>query len=95
MILVYYRFYISLTHQMDFPLICIRRAIYTQRHTKIERLVRQCITPSPQKIYKITKRLPTVDKVEQYFPGFTSFLNSTTKQQQIPRSAYNRKHEAY
>jgi hypothetical protein len=79
---------------MDFPLICIRRAIYTQRHTKIERLVRQCITPSPQKIYKITKRLPTVDKVEQYFPGFTS-LNSTTKQQQIPRSAYNRKHEAY
>ena len=49
---------------------------------KIERLVRQCI-PIPQKIYNITKRLRTVDEVEQYFPGFISFIDST--EQQIPR----------
>jgi hypothetical protein len=51
-------------------------------------LVRQCI-PIPQKIYNITKRLPTVDEVEQYFPaGFISFIDST--EQQIPRPVDNK-----
>ena len=44
---------------------------------KIERLVIQCIQ-IPQKIYRITKRLKTpVEEVEEYFPGFISFINST------------------
>jgi hypothetical protein len=38
-------------------------------------LIRQCI-PIPQKIYRITKRLLTPDEVEQYFPGFLSFIDS-------------------
>jgi len=29
--------------------------------------------------------LRTVDEVEQYFPRFISFIDSTTEQQQIPR----------
>ncbi|MER5176550.1 MAG: hypothetical protein ABJB76_07045 [Candidatus Nitrosocosmicus sp.] len=42
-------------------------------------MVRQCV-PIPQKIYKITKRLKTPEEVEQYFPGFPSFIDSTEQQ---------------
>ena len=45
-------------------------------------MVRQCL-PIPQKIYNITKRLKTPEEVEQYFPGFLSFIDST--EQPIPR----------
>ena len=49
---------------------------------KIEkRLVIQCIQ-IPQKIYRITKRLKTPEKVEGYFPVFISFIDSTEQQQQ-------------
>jgi hypothetical protein len=46
-------------------------------------MVRQCV-PIPQKIYNITKRLQTQEEVEQYFPGFLAFMDST-EQQHIPR----------
>jgi hypothetical protein len=59
---------------------------------KIESFIRKCI-PIPQKIYKITKRLQTPQEVEQYFPGFLSFIDST--EQQIPRPADKRKRKAY
>jgi hypothetical protein len=84
MLLVYYRLYINYTlagflFDLDQSNIC--RDIQ-----KIERLVRRCI-PLPQKIYDITKRLRTVDEVEQYFPGFLSFTDCT--EQQIPRPSDN------
>ena len=80
MLLVYYRLYITYTlagflFDLDQSNIC--RDIQ-----KIESLVRQCV-PIPQKIYKITKRLKTPEEVEQYFPGFLAFIDST--EQQIPR----------
>ena len=80
MLLVYYRLYITYTlagflFDLDQSNIC--RDIQ-----KIERLVRECL-PIPQKIYNITKRLQTPDEVEQYFPGFLAFIDST--EQQIPR----------
>ena len=54
-----------------------------QRHTKkIESLIRKCI-PIPQKVYNITKRLRTPEEVEEYFPEFLAFIDST--EQQIPR----------
>jgi hypothetical protein len=49
---------------------------------KIEGLIRQCL-PIPHKLYKITKRLKTKEEVEQYFPGFLSFIDTT--EQPIPR----------
>ncbi len=55
---------------------------------KIENLVREYL-PIPQKIYKITKRLKTIEEVEKYFPGFIAFINST--EQQIPRPVDNKK----
>ncbi len=45
-------------------------------------MIRQCV-PIPQKIYNITKRLQTLEEVEQYFPGLMAFTDST--EQQIPR----------
>src|SRR3954471_24000413 len=79
MLLVYYRLYITYTlagflFDLDQSNIC--RDIQ-----KIEILIRQCL-PIPQKIYGITKRLKTPEEVEQYFPGFLSFIDCT--EQQIP-----------
>ena len=90
MLLVYYRLYITYTlagflFDLDQSNIC--RDIQ-----KIERLIRQCL-PIPQKIYNITKRLKTPEEVEQYFPGFLAFIDST--EQQIPRPVDKRKRKAY
>ena len=65
MLLVYYRLYI--TYTLAGFLFDIDQSNICRDIQKIERLVRQCI-PIPQKIYNITKRLQTVDEVEQYFP---------------------------
>jgi DDE superfamily endonuclease len=91
MLLVYYRLYITYTlagflFDLDQSNIC--RDIQ-----KIEKLIRRCL-PIPQKIYNITKnRLRTPEEVEQYFPGFLSFIDST--EQQIPRPVNKRKRKAY
>src|SRR3954466_8419116 len=90
MLLVYYRLYITYT-LADF-LFDIDQSNICRDIQKIERLVRQCM-PIPQKIYNITKRLQTVDEVEQYFPGFLAFIDTT--EQQIPRPKNNRKRKAY
>ena len=90
MLLIYYRLYITYTlagflFDLDQSNIC--RDIQ-----KIEKLVRQCL-PIPQKIYDITKRLKTLEEIEQYFPGFLAFIDST--EQEIPRPVNKRKRKAY
>ena len=90
MILIYYRLYITYTlagflFDLDQSNIC--RDIQ-----KIESLVRQCL-PIPKKIYRITKRLRTLDEVEKYFPGFIAFIDST--EQQIPRPIDNKRKKEY
>src|SRR4051794_8892495 len=80
MLLVYYRLYITYTlagflFDLDQSNIC--RDIQ-----KIEKLIRECV-PIPQKMYPITKRLKTPEKVEKYFPGFLAFIDCT--EQPIPR----------
>jgi Helix-turn-helix of DDE superfamily endonuclease/DDE superfamily endonuclease len=90
MLLVYYRLYITYTlagflFDLDQSSIC--RDIQ-----KIEKLIRECV-PIPQKIYPITKRLKTLEEVEQYFPGFLAFIDST--EQQIPRPADKRRRTVY
>jgi hypothetical protein len=86
MLLVYYRLYI--TYTLAGFLFDIDQSNICRDIQKIERLVRQCI-PIPQKIYNITKRLQTVDEVEQYFPGFLSFIDTT--EQPIPRPTDNKR----
>src|SRR3954469_12248206 len=90
MLLVYYRLYITYTlagflFDLDQSNIC--RDIQ-----KIESLVRECL-PMPQKIYNTTKRLKTQQEIEQYFPGFLAFIDST--EQQIPRHVNKRNRKAY
>ncbi len=47
----------------------------------------------PQKLYKITKRLQTLEEVEQYFPGFLAFVDWT--EQQIPRPINKNKRKIF
>jgi hypothetical protein len=88
MLLVYYRLYITYTlagflFNLDQSNIC--RDI-----KKIKPLIRACL-PIPQKICRITKRLKTSEEVEQYFPGFLSFIDTTEQQIPRPMDTNNRK----
>ena len=47
----------------------------------------------PQKTYNITKRLKTLEEVEEYFPGFMAFTDCT--EQQIPRPEDKRRRKVY
>jgi hypothetical protein len=91
MLLVYYRLYITYTlagflFDLDQSNIC-------RNIQKIESLIKECL-PLPQKIYnKTKKRLRTPDEVEQYFPGFLAFIDST--EQQIPRPVDKKRRKAY
>ena len=80
MLLVYYRLYI--TYTLTGFLFDLDQSNVCRDIQKIESLIRKCV-PIPQKTYNITKRLKTPEEVEEYFPGFLSFIDST--EQQIPR----------
>ncbi|MDN5867584.1 MAG: transposase [Candidatus Nitrosocosmicus sp.] len=80
MVLVYYRLYITYT-LMEF-LFGLDQSNVCRDIQKIEGLIRSCL-PIPQKLYNVTKRLKTREEVEQYFPGFMTFIDCT--EQPIPR----------
>src|SRR4051794_586880 len=88
MLLVYYRLYITYT-LAGFLFNLDQSDNICRDIQKIESLIRQCIQ-IPQKIYRITKSLKTPEEVEEYFPGFISFIDST-EQQQIPRPIDNKR----
>ena len=91
MLLVYYRLYITYTlsgflFDLDQSNICRDISI-------IESLIKLCV-PLPKKLYKRTRRLKTIDEVEEYFPGFKAFIDSS--EQEIPRPTKNkRKRKSY
>ena len=48
----------------------------------------------PKKLYKHTRRLRTIDEVEEeYFPGFKAFIDSS--EQEIPRPKNKRRRKSY
>jgi DDE superfamily endonuclease len=49
--------------------------------------------PLPRKLYKRTRRARTIDEVEEYFPGFKAFIDSS--EQEIPRPENKRKRKSY
>ena len=55
-------------------------------------MLKECI-PLPKKIYKHYKRLRTIEEIEQLFPGFKAFIDST--EQEIPRPKNKRKRKSY
>jgi hypothetical protein len=90
MLLVYYRLYITYTlsgflFDLDQSNICRDISI-------IEPLIKLCI-PLPRKLYKRTRRARTIDEVEEYFPGFKAFIDTT--EQEIPRPENKRKRKSY
>ena len=90
MLLVYYRLYI--TYTLSGFLFDLDQSTVCRDIQKIEKLIRECV-PIPQKIYGITKRLKTTEEVEQYFPGFLAFIDST--EQQIPRPVNKKRRKVY
>src|SRR5215475_6417725 len=90
MLLVYYRLYI--TYTLSGFLFDLDQSNVCRDLTIIESLVKECI-PLPKTIYRRTKRLRTTEEVEQYFPGFKAFIDST--EQEIPRPKNNRKRKNY
>ncbi len=90
-LLVYYRLYI--TYTLTGFLFDLDQSNICRDIQKIESLIRQCV-PIPQKTYRITKRLKTLEAVEKYFPGFLAFTDCT-KQQQIPRPVDNKRRKLY
>ena len=90
MLLVYYRLYI--TYTLTGFLFNLDQSNICRDIQKIESLVRQCL-PMPQKMYPITKWLKTPEEVEQYFPGFLSFIDST--EQPIPRPVDKKRKKEY
>jgi hypothetical protein len=60
----------------------------------LEPLIKRCIPLPIKKLYKhARRRLRTIDEVEQYFPGFKAFIDST--EQEIPKPMNKRKRKSY
>ena len=91
MLLIYYRLYITFTlsgflFDLDQSNVCRDLSI-------LEPLVKECI-PLPKKLYKHTRRRArTIDEVEENFPGFKAFIDTT--EQEIPRPKNKRKRKSY
>ena len=90
MLLVYYKLYITYTlsgflFNLDQSNVCIDISI-------LEPLIERCI-PLPKKLYRRTRRLRTIGEVEEYFPGFKAFVDST--EQEIPRPKNKKKRKNY
>jgi hypothetical protein len=76
--LVYYRLY--MTHTLPGFLFDLDQSNVCRDLAILEPLVKECV-PLSEKIYKHTRtrRLRTIDEVEQYFPGFKVFIDSTER----------------
>src|SRR5690349_25124957 len=91
MLLVYYRLYITFT--LSGFLFDLDQSNVCRDISFIEPLIKLCI-PLPKKLYKRTRRRArTIDEVEENFPGFKAFIDTT--EQEIPRPKNKRKRKSY
>jgi hypothetical protein len=90
MVLVYYRLYI--TYTLMESLFGLDQSNVYRDIEKIESLIRECL-PIPEKLYNVTKRLKSIQEVEEHFPGFMAFTDCT--EQQIPRPKNKLKRRLY
>ena len=90
MLLVYYRLYI--TYTLSEFLFDLNQSNVCRDISMLEPLIKLCI-PLPKKLYKRTRRLRTIDEVEDYFPGFKAFIDCS--EQEIPRPKNKRKRKSY
>ena len=91
MLLIYYRLYI--TYTLSGFLFDLDQSNVCRDIAMLEPLIKLCV-PLPKKLYKRTRRARTIDEVEEYFPGFKAFIDSS--EQEIPRPTKNkRKRKSY
>ena len=90
MLLVYYRLYITFT--LSGFLFDLDQSNVYRDISMLEPLIKLCV-PLPKKLYKRVRKLRTIDEVEEYFPGFKAFIDST--EQEIPRPKNKRKRKSY
>lgn len=90
MLLVYYRLYI--TYTLSGFLFDLDQSNICRDISMLEPLIKLCI-PLPKKLYKRIRRLRTIDEVEDYFPGFKAFIDSS--EQEILRPKNKRKRKSY
>ncbi len=92
MLLVYYKLYI--THTLSGFLFDLDQSNVHRDIQYMEPIVSSCI-PLPQKLYNITRRLRTVEEVEEYFPGFKAFIDSTEQEIQRPKDKRRKRKNYY
>ncbi len=80
MLLVYYRLYVTST-LVGFLFDVDHSTVLRDIHI-LEPFVAECL-PLPKKMHKLTRRLRTIEEIEEFFPGFKAFIDST--EQEIPR----------
>ncbi|MBV9178214.1 MAG: transposase [Nitrososphaeraceae archaeon] len=90
MLLVYYRLYI--TYTLSGFLFDLDQSNVCRDISMFESLIKLCV-PLPKKLYKGTRRARTIDEVEEYFPGFKAFIDSS--EQEIPRPENKRRRKSY
>lgn len=90
MLLVYYRLYITST-LVGFLFDVDHSTVLRDIHI-LEPLVKECV-PMPKKVYERTRRLRTIEEVEEYFPGFKAFIDAT--EQEVPRPKEKRKRKTH
>jgi DDE superfamily endonuclease len=90
MLLVYYRLYI--TYTLSGFLFDLDQSNVYRDISMLEPLIKLCV-PLPKKLYKRTRRARTIDEVEEYFPGFKAFVDST--EQEIPRPKNKKRRKSY
>ena len=88
MLLVYYRTYVTST--LAGFLFDLDQSNVLKDVRMLEPLVRECI-PIPKKVYRLTRRLRTIEEVEEFFPGFKAFIDSTEQEIPRPKNAKKRK----
>lgn len=90
MLLVYYRLYVTFT--LTGFLFDLDQSNVYRDIRYLEPLVRRCI-PIPKKVHRLTRRLRTIEEVEQFFPGFKAFIDAT--EQEIPRPKDKEKRKSH
>ena len=81
MLLVYYPLYATFT--LTGFLVDLDQSNVFMDIRYLESLVNECL-PLPKKVQKLTRRLRTIEEVEQFFPGFKAFVDAT--EQEVPRA---------
>lgn len=90
MLLVYYRLYATFT-LVGFLFDLDQSNVFRDVRC-LEPLVRRCL-PLAKKVHKLTRRLRTIEEVEEFFPGFKAFIDAT--EQEIPRPKDSKKRKSH